>query len=419
MTTPRGAKPNTISKREVYSAWLKVKANRGSPGADDISLEQYETKLAKNLYKLWNRMSSGSYFPQAIKRVEIPKKDGGVRPLGIPTVSDRVAQEVVRARLDPELEKIFHEDSYGYRRGKSALDAVGVCRERNWRYDWVVDVDIKKFFDTIDHELLMKAVRKHAKEQWEVLYIERWLKAPILHKDGKEEGSSKGTPQGGVISPLLANLYLHYAFDLWMKRTYPEVKFERYADDMVIHVRSEKQAQELKEALSRRLADCGLELHPEKTRVAYCKDKDRKKDYPHVSYTFLGYTFKPRKIIRKDRKKASTSFLPAASTTAKKHLRMKLRQLRIAERTQCSPTEFADKLNPILRGWLNYFSRYYRSSLDMLIYDVEQKILRWIMKKYRIRITAAVRHLERWKLSTPKQFVHWQPYLSGLPRRAV
>lgn len=294
MTLLMGAKPIEVTKREVYAAWLRVKANKGAGGVDGEGITEFEAKLAKNLYKLWNRMSSGSYFPKAVRRVEIPKKDGSKRPLGIPTVYDRIAQEVVRARLEPTVEAIFHPDSYGYRPGKSAIEAVRVCRERSWKYSWVLDVDIQKFFDTIDHKLLLKAVGKHCKAKWMVLYIERWLKATIRHADGREETSERGTPQGGVISPLLANLYLHYAFDCWITKTYPMVRFERFADDVVIHCQNEAQSEAIQIALKERLQSCGLKLHPETTKIVYCKDSARRKDYPNISYTFLGYTFRPK-----------------------------------------------------------------------------------------------------------------------------
>ncbi len=208
------AKPFCISKEEVWEAYKRVKANQGGAGVDWQSIASYEGELANNLYKLWNRLSSGSYFPPPVRRVEIPKGDGGRRPLGIPTVADRVAQTVVKGRLEEQVEKLFHPDSYGYRPGKPAIQAIGVARERCWRSNWVLDVDIKGFFDNIDHELLMRAVRKHANCQWVVLYVERWLKAPVQLADGTLVNPGKGTPQGGVISPLLAHIYAWESFPL-------------------------------------------------------------------------------------------------------------------------------------------------------------------------------------------------------------
>lgn len=407
MTLAERAKPFEISKAEVYAAWLRVKANRGAGGVDDESLATFEVKLSKNLYKLWNRMSSGSYFPQAVRRVEIPKRDGSIRPLGIPTISDRVAQEVVRVRLEVEVEPLFHDDSYGYRPGKSAIDALKVCRRRNWQYDWVLEVDIEKFFDTIDHELLLKAVSKHCREKWMLLYIGRWLKAPVQNADGSLQPSRSGTPQGGVISPLLANLYLHYAFDRWIERQYPEVKFERYADDVVLHCSSEQKSEELKEALSQRLAECRLSLHPDKTRTIYCKDSSRRGDYPNISYTFLGYTFRPRAAQNRTTGAVFTSFLPAASKEAQKRLCSKLRALKLRHHVGLSIDELADKLNPTLRGWFNYFGHFYRSALSWVVYCLEDRLIRWVRHKHHWNYRRAAKWLARVKREQPLLMAHW------------
>jgi RNA-directed DNA polymerase len=290
------AKPWSIQKLYVWDAYKRVKANRGAAGVDDQTIEEFERDLANNLYKLWNRMSSGSYFPPPVKRVNIEKRGGGSRPLGIPTVSDRIAQAVVKGYLEPELERHFHPDSYGYRPGKSALDAVGVARERCWRYAWVLDLDIKSYFDTISHELLLRAVRKHTDCPWVLLYIERWLKAPVQLDDGTLEPRERGTPQGSVISPLLSNLFLHYTFDRWMVRNHRDIPFERFADDALCHCVSESQAKSLKEELEKRFAECGLQLHPEKTKIVYCKDDDRRGNSKNESFDFLGYSFRARSV---------------------------------------------------------------------------------------------------------------------------
>jgi RNA-directed DNA polymerase len=289
------AKPFDIPKREVWEAFKRVKANQGAAGVDGQSIQEFETQLVGNLYKLWNRLSSGSYLPPPVRRVDIPKANGGTRPLGIPTVADRIAQEVVRRYLEPLLEPKFHADSYGYRPGRSAIDGIRTARQRCWRYDWIVDLDIKAFFDSIDWELLLRAVRKHTQCRWVLLYIERWLKAPMMLEDGTLVERKKGTPQGGVISPLLANLFLHYAFDMWIGRRFPGVPFERYADDAICHCRSKREALALREALDRRFAECRLVLHPEKTKVVYCKDTNRKGEHAVCHFDFLGYTFRPRK----------------------------------------------------------------------------------------------------------------------------
>jgi RNA-directed DNA polymerase len=283
------AKPFLISKREVWEAYQRVKANRGAAGVDEQSIAEFERDLKRNLYKLWNRMSSGSYFPPPVRMVKIPKASGGERTLGIPTVADRIAQTVVKGRLEPRIEPRFHPNSFGYRPNRSALDAVGRARRNCWEYDWVLDLDVRGFFDNIDWTLLMKAVRKHAQEPWVVLYIERWLQTPAQGADGVLVMRASGTPQGGVISPLLANLFLHYAFDVWMARQYPHLPFERYADDAIVHCRTEREAEEVRQAIAKRLHECRLELHPEKTKIVYCKDEDRRGRYPNEKFDFLGY----------------------------------------------------------------------------------------------------------------------------------
>jgi RNA-directed DNA polymerase len=288
------AKPFSISKRVVFEAYKRVKANKGAAGVDEESIEEFERDLKGNLYKIWNRMSSGSYFPPPVRAVDISKKDGGQRRLGVPTVSDRIAQTVTKMYFEPEVEPYFHTDSYGYRPGRSAIEAVGVARKRCWHYAWVLDLDIKGFFDNIDHALMMRAVRKHTKCKWLLLYIHRWLKAPVQLEDGSLVIRGKGSPQGSVISPLLANLFLHYAFDEWMKRSYDAIPFERYADDIIVHCISEKQARFIKAMIEKRLLGCKLELHPKKTKLVYCKDDQRRGNYPEQKFDFLGYTFRPR-----------------------------------------------------------------------------------------------------------------------------
>ena len=287
-------RPFSISKQAVWRAYQSVKSNGGSAGVDEVSLQEFDKDLKNNLYKLWARLSSGSYMAPPVLLVEILKKDGGKRLLGIPTVSDRIAQTVVKQAMEPGIDKLFYEDSYGYRPGKSAIEAVRKCRERCWRYNWVVDLDIKGFFDNINHDLLMKAVEKHTDCKWHLSYIRRWLQAPVQHSDGKQYARPKCTPQGAVISPLLANLFLHYCMDKWLRIHYPHCPLERYADDAVIHCATEAQAQELKEALGNRLEACGLQMHPDKTKIVYCKDSNRKRDYENTSFDFLGYGFEPR-----------------------------------------------------------------------------------------------------------------------------
>jgi RNA-directed DNA polymerase len=305
-------KPFEISKWAVWEAYRRVKANKGAGGVDEQSLREFERDLAGNLHKLWNRLSSGSYLPPPVRAVEIPKRDGSSRVLGVPTVADRIAQTVAAAYLEPEVEPRFHPNSYGYRPGRSALDAVGVCRERCWREDRVVDLDLKSFFDSVPHDLVLRAVARHTDQRWILLYVERWLKAPLEREDGSLVGRDRGTPQGSAISPLLANAFLHYAFDAWMAREHPAVRFERYCDDVIVHARSERQAHQLRAAIASRLAECGLELNERKTRIVYCKDANRRGSYERESFDFLGYTFRPR-LSKSRHGKHFVNFSPAAS----------------------------------------------------------------------------------------------------------
>jgi len=377
------AKPFEISKKEVWRAYQSVKANRGAAGVDWQSIEAFEKDLKGALYKIWNRMSSGTYFPPPVRLVEIPKGDGRMRPLGIPTVADRVAQTVATMYLEPIVEPKFHPDSYGYRPGKSALDAVATTRERCWRKDWVVDLDIKGFFDNLDHDLVLHAVRFHTDLKWLHLYVERWLKAPMQLADGTLRERSRGTPQGGVISPLLANLFLHHALDDWLRRHYPGVQFERYADDAVIHCESEAEAREVREAVRRRLEECGLELHSEKTRIVYCKDDDRPGNYEHVRFDFLGYTFQPRRA--KNRwGKYFVSFLPAISGKAAKRIWATMRGWKLAAtRNNQSLEDLAQLIDPYVRGWMNYYGRFYRSKCVDVLRHLNRLLVGWACRKFR------------------------------------
>ena len=319
-------KPFNIDKKLVYEAYKAVKSNGGAAGVDGQTIEQFESDLKSNLYKIWNRMSSGSYFPPPVRAVSIPKKSGGQRILGVPTVADRVAQMVVKQVIEPILDPVFLADSYGYRPRKSALDAVGVTRERCWKYDWVLEFDIKGLFDNIDHESLLRANRRHVTCKWAQLYIERWLKSPMVQEDGTIMKRIRGTPQGGVVSPILSNVFLHYAFDLWMDRTHPDLPWCRYADDGLVHCRNEQEAQALKSELQARLAECHLEMHPTKTKIVYCKDKKRKGTYPNVIFDFLGYCFRPRLVRRLRDNTLFCGFNPAVSPWAMKAMRSAIRE---------------------------------------------------------------------------------------------
>jgi RNA-directed DNA polymerase len=369
-------KPFSISKKSVMAAWEKVKANKGTCGVDEESIKDFELNLKDNLYKLWNRMSSGTYFPPPVRAVEIPKSDGSRRLLGIPTVSDRVAQAVVKDYLEPIVEPKFHEDSYGYRPNKSALEAVGVARQRCWRQDWVIDLDIKGFFDRLDHDLVMKAVKHHTEEKWIHLYIKRWLEAPLQLEGGEIVERKCGTPQGGVISPLLANLFMHHAFDDWMKRHFSEVRFERFADDGVAHCSSRKQAEKLLEKIRKRLKECGLELHPAKTKIVYCKDDYRKGSHENESFNFLGYTFRPR-LSKSKVGKIFVNFTPAMSEKAAKKIRREIRSWQIHLRSDKTLADLAKMFNSKVQGWVNYYGRFYKSAMYPFLRNMERYLIRW------------------------------------------
>jgi group II intron reverse transcriptase/maturase len=404
------AKPFDIPKREVWEAFKRVKANQGAAGVDGQSIAEFEADLANNLYKLWNRLSSGSYLPQAVRRVDIPKASGGTRPLGIPTVADRIAQEVVRRYLEPRLEPLFHADSYGYRPGRSAIDAVRTARRRCWRYDWVLDLDVKAFFDSIPHDLLLKALRTNTDCRWVLLYVERWLKAPVQREDGGLEPRDAGTPQGSVVSPILANLFLHYAFDGWMTRTYPAVPFERYADDAICHCRTRQEAEALRAALEARLAACGLLLHPQKTKIVYCQDSNRKGRHPVVVFDFLGYTFRPRWTAWPNGT-YGVSFLPGASSEALKAMRREVRRWGLQSRTDKALDDLARMVNPYIRGWINYYSHFYKSALYNSLRRIDFHLRKWVRRKYkRFRQTpkGAREWLARVIRLSPALFAHWQ-----------
>jgi RNA-directed DNA polymerase len=392
------------------AAWERVKANKGAPGIDNQSIEDFEANLKDNLYKLWNRMSSGTYFPSAVRAVEIPKSDGSKRLLGIPTVGDRVAQAVAKIHLEPIVEPKFCEDSYGYRPGKSALDAVGVSRKRCWQQDWVIDLDIKGFFDNLDHKLMMKAVRFHTNDKWIHLYVERWLKSSMKLDDGTIVIREKGTPQGGVISPLLANIFMHHAFDDWMKRTFPNTKFARFADDVIVHCQTLIQAERILDAIRIRLRECGLELHPEKTKIVYCKDVDRKDTHESEQFTFLGYTFRPR-LSKNKMGKTFVNFTPAISNAAANKIRREIRSWKIHLRSDKCLSDLAYMFNAVVQGWVNYYGRFYKSAMYPFLRNIEAFLIRWVTRKYkrfRGHRTRAKLWLGRIRKREPNLFVHWR-----------
>jgi RNA-directed DNA polymerase len=405
-------KPFAIPKQLVWQAWKSVKASGGAAGADGVSVEAFEKDLKNNLYKVWNRMSSGTYFPPPVRAVEIPKASGGTRILGVPTVAGRVAQTVAAMALEPRTEAIFHDDSYGCRPRKGALDAVGRCRERCWARDWVIDLDIRKFFDSVPWDLMVKAVQANVthEQRWIVLYVRRWLAAPVVMPDGTVHARDKGTPQGSCVSPVLANLFMHYAFGTWLEREFPAVEFERYADDAVVHCATERQAREVLAALEQRMAEVGLQLHPDKTRIVYCKDgKRRRRDYAETSFTFLGYTFRARKAPNRDGTSMFTGFLPAVSKDALKRMSEEVRSWRIHLRAATELQDLATWINPIVRGWMTYYGRYYRTALDRLLRRINTYLMRWAQQKYR-RLRPFRKARRWWQDLTARQphlFTHW------------
>lgn len=404
-----------FSIEEVLLSFKSVKENKGGSGVDRESIEAFEKDLNGNVYKIWNRLSSGSYMPPLVKQVMIPKKQGGERPLGIPTVGDRVAQGVLKTRLERELEPKFHKRSYGYRPGRSAHDAIQGCKENCTQYSWVIDVDIKGFFDNISHEWMLKMVKHHTEERSMLLYVERWLKCKVQLKDGTVEQRTKGTPQGGVISPLLSNLYLHHAFDMWMEKYHNSSPFERYADDIVIHCRSEEEATNLLNAIKERLIKFDLELHPEKTKIVYCKDDRRKGKHEHESFTFLSYSFQPRVLRNKTTKKLFMIFVPAISEAAKTHVRKRIREVFNPRWTETDIVSTSAILNPRIRGWCNYYCKFYSQEMKSIYFYIDERLREWLRNKYRIGIWKSVLMLQNlMHLSKGKLFYHWKYYKLNL-----
>lgn len=403
-------KPFDVSKAEVWTAWLAVAANRGAGGADGIGIDDFEEDLQDNLYKVWNRMASGSYFPPPVRAVEIPKPGGlGTRTLGVPTVGDRVAQRVAAARIEAAVEPMFHADSFGFRPGRSAHDAVEQCRGRCWSRKWVIDLDIAKFFDEVDWTRLLKAVESLDLPAWVALYVRRWLAAPVVGSDGAERVRDRGVAQGGPVSPVLANLFLHYAFDAWMGREFPTVQWERYADDAVVHCVSLRQAEEVLAAIEARMGEVGLRLHPEKTRIVYCGTERPGGWSGPRKFTFLGFDFRRRSAKRPDGS-GITTFGPAVGKAARKRMSQVMRSWRLASRTDLSFADLAEWVNPRVAGWMNYYGRFRRSELYPLLGQLNAMLAKWVRRKYR-RFRRWDRLNRRWRqvvAQRPDYFVHWR-----------
>ena len=411
----KSPKSFAITKRQVYEAWKRVRANRGAAGIDDETVVEFEKNLPRNLYTIWNRMASGSYFPPPVKEVAIPKKTEGLRILGVPTVGDRVAQTVVKEYLEKLLEPHFDPDSYGYRPSKSAKNAVQIVRQRCWKYDWVIEFDIKGAFDNLDHDLLLKALRKHTDCTWALLYIGRWLTAPSVSKGGEIIARTRGTPQGSVVGPVLMNLFMTYAFDRWMRKNATNCPFARYADDGVVHCSSKQEAYMVMQLLSERFAACGLELHPQKTRIVYCKDSNRCAEFPHVQFTFLGFTFRPRSAVS-SRGVRFTSFLPGTSAEALTRMRQQIRSWHLGRQTSGTLSEFSRTYGPTLTGWWNYYSSFYPSVLHNVFRHFDLALARWVRRKYKTlsRHRARSRYwVARAARREPNLFVHWRNWFAN------
>jgi len=395
----------------VWVAYQKVRSNKGSAGVDRVGMEEFDANRSKHLYKLWNRMSSGSYFPPPVKEVEIPKKDGKVRKLGVPTISDRVGQMVVKMFIEPRLERIFSPNSYGYRPNKNAHQALAKVRVNCWKQDWVIDLDIKGFFDNIDHDKLMLAVEKHVPEKWVRLYIKRWLEAPVFTTSGELiQKQGKGTPQGGVISPLLANLFLHYAFDKWMEKTDSSVQFSRYADDVIVHCKSKVHAEELLQAIHERMESVGLELHRQKTKIVYCRDYRRREKHQIVKFDYLGYSFQPRTAFSKKLNKLFIGYDCAISISSRKRIADKLEALNVKTLSFKSIVGVAQYLNPLIRGWVNYYGKFKMYELTKVFRLLSARLVWWARKRYK-RYKTSIGKAYKWLASVRQQyptlFYHW------------
>ncbi len=410
MTLWNETKSVPITKEMVWEAYLEVKRKGESAGVDHLSMSEYDKQRSKHLYKVWNRLASGSYFPPPVLQVEIPKKDGSIRQLGIPTISDRVAQTVIKNQIETKIEKVFHPNSYGYRPNRNAHQALGKVRENCWSYDWVIDLDIKNFFDQINHDKLLKAVDKHVSEDWIIFYIKRWLECPIQTREGKIIARTKGTPQGGVVSPLLANLYLHYTLDVWISQADPSIEFVRYADDIIIHCKTQSQAEHSLQMIKQRVEQCGLTLNPEKTKIVYCKDFKRQKEYKEVKFDFLGYTFQPRTSKSKKTGRLFLGYDCAMSIQSRSRIFENIRKMGIPRMRCDSIVGIAHHLNPKLRGWIRYFGKYRGYSLSKVFYVLRIKLVRWARyryKRYRHNLVKAYKWLNRVREQFPTVFYHW------------
>jgi group II intron reverse transcriptase/maturase len=395
-------KSQPITRVMVWQAYKKIKANRGSAGIDQMSWKDLDNNLSEQLYMLWNRLTSGSYFPMPVKEVAIEKKSGGVRMLGIPTILDRIAQEVVKTHLERIVEPQFHNSSFGYRPGKSCHQAVKQAEQHSFRHNWVIDLDIKRFFDTIDQKLLMKTVQHYCKDEWVLMYVERWLQAGIVKKDGSYVNRVTGTPQGGVISPLLANMFLHVVFDKWMEKEFPNKPFERYADDIIVHCKTDKQAKFVLSQIRRRFKQCNLELHPVKTKIVNFRGITQEK-YPQ-SFDFLGFTFRPYWCKSGGKLQLMpTTFMSAKSKSSvlEKFTSMQLHKWR-------KPIEvIAATLNPIITGVVNYYGKFWKEHMRSVWMQLNERLLKWVRWEKGLYRKSALQWIKKKYAESPRLFRHW------------
>lgn len=414
-----------ITYEMVARAYQQVKQGGKASGIDGESWAEFAQKgIEKQLYLIWNRMASGSYFPSSVKEVEIPKKNGKVRRLGIPTIRDRIAQQVVRHYMEQHIDQHFHENSYGYRPMKSSHEAVDEVRRNCLEIDWVIDLDISNFFDEINHELMLKAVEALVDDKWVVMYVKRWLEMKVEKNDGKQYIRDKGTPQGGVISPLLANLFLHFTLDLWLSKHYPTVQFVRYADDVIVHCRDRREAEQIMEAIARRLGEVGLKLNTTKSKIVYCQDYLRCEKHAHMQFDFLGFSFQPRAVQSKRQPGTCfTGFTPEISADNQRKIRNEVKNGVNWRDTTQEITDIANLLNHKIRGWINYFDRYGKRRLRQTLHSVDERLVTWLMHKHKERSRNRGRLLLLgYQTSLPNLFYHWQKrYCLNVPRltRAV
>ncbi|MCP4262924.1 MAG: group II intron reverse transcriptase/maturase [Planctomycetes bacterium] len=398
-----------IEYNQVLNAYRKVKRGGKAAGIDNESWEEFDQKSESNLYVIWNRLASGSYHPQAVREVEIPKKGGQMRKLGIPTLRDRIAQQVVKDYMEKRIDCLFHENSYGYRPMKSAHQAIDRVKQNCYRYDWVIDMDISKFFDEIDHVLMLKAVEHVSEEKWVKMYVERWLGMPVHKQDGTlQPKAGKGTPQGGVISPLLANLYLHFSFDVWLSKHYPQVSFVRYADDAVVHCTSRTEAETVLESIKQRLAEVKLQVNEEKTRISYCRDYRRRAMHSECKFEFLGFSYQPRARKSKRDGKNFTAFAAEISQSNQKRIRSEIREVKIWRNTKVEISDISKLFNAKLRGWIAYYGKYSKRSLRNTLLLIDRKLVKWLGKKRKIGYRKAVAKLKTIKHANPELFYHWK-----------